>query len=356
MAKGQGLVAIGILLASWGLMRANFLLGSGPISRDSASVADKNIRKVDESRLGDVVPIPQNSPATDRSRLVFKRPRTAVSLTPPAPNHPSPSRARSGDAMAPQAFFTEQEPATVALPALEAIQPTVTAAPLLGRGIQSKVSRSTTPSASGWLLIRNGAAPRPLASAGQLGGSQIGSRLLWPVTGLGERTLVSASIRASAAFKDRRNEVAAGVSIKHDFRWPVEMIVERRFGADRSTPDRWAAFAVTGIDSEPLSGTMKFDLYAQAGVVGFRRPQFFAGGHAVVHRKLTAFGKADLHIGLGAWGDIQPGLSRIDLGPDVSLRVRNETLPLRVGLQWRQRVVGNADPRSGPALVVGADF
>ena len=57
--------------------------------------------------------------------------------------------------------------------------------------------------------------------------------------------------------------------------------------------------------------------------------------------------------GFGIWGGIQPGLSRVDVGPRVSMRIRNN---MRVHLDWRQRVAGNAEPGSGPALTLAADF
>jgi len=44
---------------------------------------------------------------------------------------------------------------------------------------------------------------------------------------------------------------------------------------------------------------------------------------------------------------------RVDAGPRVSMRVRGN---MRVHLDWRQRVVGNAEPGSGPALTLAADF
>ena len=47
------------------------------------------------------------------------------------------------------------------------------------------------------------------------------------------------------------------------------------------------------------------------------------------------------------------GIYRVDAGPRVSMRVRNN---MRVHLDWRQRLAGNAEPGSGPALTLAADF
>jgi hypothetical protein len=53
------------------------------------------------------------------------------------------------------------------------------------------------------------------------------------------------------------------------------------------------------------------------------------------------------------WGGAQPGLYRIDAGPRVTMRVRDN---LRVHLDWRQRLAGNAEPGSGPAITLAGDF
>jgi hypothetical protein len=50
---------------------------------------------------------------------------------------------------------------------------------------------------------------------------------------------------------------------------------------------------------------------------------------------------------------VQPDLYRLDIGPRASMRVRPN---MRVHLDWRQRLVGNAEPGSGPAVTLAADF
>ena len=53
------------------------------------------------------------------------------------------------------------------------------------------------------------------------------------------------------------------------------------------------------------------------------------------------------------WGGVQPGLYRVDAGPRLSMRVRNN---MRVHVDYRQRVYGNALPGSGPVLTLAGDF
>ena len=57
--------------------------------------------------------------------------------------------------------------------------------------------------------------------------------------------------------------------------------------------------------------------------------------------------------GFGVWGGYQPGLYRVDAGPRISMRVRDN---ISVHLDWRQRLAGDAAPGSGPALTLAADF
>jgi hypothetical protein len=61
----------------------------------------------------------------------------------------------------------------------------------------------------------------------------------------------------------------------------------------------------------------------------------------------------NFYAGLGAWGGAQPGLYRLDAGPRVTLRIRNN---MRVHLNWRQGLAGNARPGSGPALPLAGNF
>ena len=60
-----------------------------------------------------------------------------------------------------------------------------------------------------------------------------------------------------------------------------------------------------------------------------------------------------ISAGLGVWGGMQPGVSRLDVGPRVSLKVRDN---MRVHFDWRQRVAGNAQPGSGGAVTLAGDF
>ena len=66
---------------------------------------------------------------------------------------------------------------------------------------------------------------------------------------------------------------------------------------------------------------------------------------------LIYFGRAMWRAVAGAGA--QPGVYRVDVGPRVTMKVRQN---LRVHMDYRQRLAGNAEPGSGPALTLAGDF
>jgi hypothetical protein len=91
------------------------------------------------------------------------------------------------------------------------------------------------------------------------------------------------------------------------------------------------------------------DGYFQAGVVDFNNPDWFADGQLAVSRPVWR----NLSAGAGVWGGAQPGLNRLDVGPRVSLKVRDR---VRAHLDYRLNVVGNARPGSGAVVTLAGDF
>jgi hypothetical protein len=78
------------------------------------------------------------------------------------------------------------------------------------------------------------------------------------------------------------------------------------------------------------------------------RDLFVDGGATFVHPVYRQFS-----AGFGVWGGAQPGLYRVDAGPRLTMKVRRN---VRVHLDWRQRLAGNAQPGSGPAVTLATDF
>ena len=201
-----------------------------------------------------------------------------------------------------------------------------------------------------WALLRGRqaivAAPSSLATNGTLGASQAGARLTYNFT-----PQLAASLRTSSDVGRRGGEVAAGVRVRPLVSVPVWITAERRQALGRYGGGRnaFALFAEGGVYQRPLPWQFGLDAYAQAGVVGFHSRDLFADGAFTLTRPV--FGQ--FSAGLGMWGGAQPGLYRIDAGPRLTMKVRRN---IRVHLDWRQRLAGNALPDSGPAVTLAGDF
>ena len=128
---------------------------------------------------------------------------------------------------------------------------------------------------------------------------------------------------------------------------------ERRFALDRGGRNDWSLTAVAGISDVSLPLKLRLDGYAQVGFVG---RDGFADGALRVERTIVGDGANRLSVGAGAWGSVQPGVARLDIGPQIVGRSVVAGYPLRLSAEWRQRVAGSATPNSGPVVTLGADF
>jgi len=202
-------------------------------------------------------------------------------------------------------------------------------------------------SMSAWAMMRREPGSPSLATNGQLGGSQAGSRFLWRF----DRRL-AASIRTSAPIGgvQRTAELAAGLRWQPVQALPVALTVERRqsFGPDKGASG-FALFAEGGVYDRPLIARFNLDAYLQAGVVGVRDHAAFVDGSATLTRPVWR----QLSAGIGVWGGAQPGLARLDAGPRLSLRLGSK---MRIHADYRQRLLGQAAPGSGPVLTLAGDF
>lgn len=185
----------------------------------------------------------------------------------------------------------------------------------------------------------------------------MGARLTVPVLRQGQRLTGAITARASAPLATRLGrEVAFGLSARRQGRVPIEIIAERRIAVDRGGRDAFALMLASGFDSVKLGEGFQTRGYAQAGMVGLRRRDIFIDGAVSVSRPLARRGGINVEGGAMVAGGAQPGLTRIDAGPELSLTAPDQLAGTRLSLQWRFRVAGNARPASGPAIVLGADF
>ncbi len=199
---------------------------------------------------------------------------------------------------------------------------------------------------SAWALLRGKPGPSSLATGGTLGGSQAGARLTYNYS-----RMLALSLRSTSAVGSRGGELAAGVRFTPIRSIPVSLTAERRhaigkLGGGRSA---FALFLEGGVYQRPIAWGFDLDAYAQAGVVGMRSRDLFADGGFTLTRPVFKRYAA----GFGMWGGVQPGLYRVDVGPRVSMKVRNN---MRIHLDYRYRLAGNAEPGSGPVVTLAADF
>lgn len=207
-----------------------------------------------------------------------------------------------------------------------------------------------------WFLLRNDNAAPSLASSSQLGGAQAGVRVLLDLAGSARKSRLALSARLSSPLYVQGKEAGIGLSLASNARYPVELVAERRIALDRAARSRWAIFGVAGVNDAKVAGPVKLDAYLQGGVVGGNNPIGFAATTVSLSAPMHDGAQSKLSVGSVAIADLQGDTGRIDVGPEITVRFRSATLPVRMSAQWRFRVVGNARPASGPALVIGADF
>jgi len=132
---------------------------------------------------------------------------------------------------------------------------------------------------------------------------------------------------------------------------PLWLTAERRqsLGSTGSGRNAFALFAEGGVYQRSMPLRFSLDAYFQAGVVGFKSPDRFIDGALTLTRPVYR----NFSGGFGIWGGAQPGIYRLDAGPRVTMNVRNN---IKVHVDWRQRLAGNADPESGPAITLASDF
>lgn len=227
-------------------------------------------------------------------------------------------------------------------------------APGVDRVAWASGAASSRWSASGWLVWRGGGvdATQGLAPQPALGGSQAGFRIGYAVD-TGRRLSVFG--RFSAPLSAPGRELAIGADWRPTA-LPVRIIVEQRIGLDSSARGGPTLSLVGGIGPVSVRDRLSFEAYGQAGIIARDGGVGFADGSLRLHRHVAHVGTADVTVGGGSWGGIQPGVTRLDLGPILGVDVPVARRTLRLSLDWRERVIGNARPASGLALTLGTDF
>jgi hypothetical protein len=217
--------------------------------------------------------------------------------------------------------------------------------PVLPRGMNARRL-----SGSAWALLRPDSGGAAFGAGGTLGGSQIGARF-FVETGV-RKLALTARLSAPLAMRTGR-EASVGVAIRGR---SVGILIERRIALDKGARNVMSATAYGGISDVALPHGFVLDGYTQFGIVGLHSRDMFGDGAARILRPFFRSDVAKLSIGSSISGGFQPGVSRVDIGPELIADLPVVATPVRLSVGWRQRVAGNAAPGSGLSISVGFGF
>lgn len=183
---------------------------------------------------------------------------------------------------------------------------------------------------------------------GQLGASQSGARLTYA---LDRERRIALSARIAAPLKGKGREAGLGIDVRPSAA-PVHLLFEQRFAIDGGVA-RPAVTIISG-GSSMLPGKVRLDAYGQGGAVWKRGG--FADGAALAVRPMLERSAVRVELGAGAWGAAQRRVSRLDVGPSAAMVASIGGRAMRLQVDYRLRVAGNARPGTGPALTLGGSF
>jgi len=304
---------------------------STPVASPEAATAGSSVSQADPVR-----------PAAPHVKSVWVMPQSVQ----PSLGQLKPALPASGPAPSPFiALADNRPPPSPAEPAL----PAPTVVPPSAPGLAGPSHWSL----AGWLLWRRDGGAS-LAQAPLLGGSQGGVRLDYHLWQAGDRSFSLYSRVTRALDRPFAEEGAFGLALRPVKGLPVSVLVERRQRLGAGGRSGFALMAAGGIDPKAILPRVEVEGYAQAGVVGLPGSDGFADGRLSVDYRLAP--KPDLALGVAVSGAAQTGVSRLDIGPELRLRLPVAGGHMRLSAEWRQRVAGSARPASGPAVALVADF
>ena len=214
-------------------------------------------------------------------------------------------------------------------------------------------------SGDGWSIIRKGSASAMAATGLRptYGASQAGIVLRYDLA-TGSLNRPRAYLRATSVLDARREqEVSLGLSARVIRKLPIAAQAEMRMTRNATGSSlRPAFFAVTELPPASLPFDLRAETYAAAGYVGGSFETPFAEGQARVTRAVAEFGSGSVRLGAGAWGGAQRGAERLDFGPTASIALPLGEGAMRLSVDYRFRVGGDAAPGSGPAVTLSTGF
>ena len=339
IGRGRPLRFFGVVLSGWVALRVVMLW---PQLDSPAAV----LRAIAPVPIAAARTAPDVAQRTDLPTEMLAQPLAPRGHSPEAaPQHRAPNPTRVALALLGLVRFGDSEPDPEApapiLPGVPRSPPPGAATPLPPRL-----------SGSFWLVARGGSGIAPGVVGGQLGGSQAGLRLAYR---LDRKRRFALAARATTPLGPGSRELAAGVEWQPT-RLPLRIVAEHRFVVDGGGRGGPALGIVGGLGPKRLGAGLTLEAYGQAGLIRRDRAERYADGAVHIAHKLLDLGDAKIDIGGGAWGGAQRGAARLDVGPTLALSVPVAHKTVRLSLDWRERVAGQARPGSGLALTLGTDF
>ena len=207
---------------------------------------------------------------------------------------------------------------------------------------------------SAWALWRDGSAtPASAVPVGRLGGSQAGLRIDYDLTPRAAGRLAAYGRVSTAMNRPASPEGALGIAWQPARAVPISVAAERRIALGKGARDANALLLVGGFGPTPVLPGLEAEAYAQAGMVGFHRRDLFTDGKFSL---MAPLGHSPLRIGGSVSGGAQPQVERLDIGPELQIRLPLPRVASRLSIEWRERIAGRAAPSSGLAVTLGADF
>lgn len=301
------------------------------------------------------VPLAASSPVT-ASLAAIRRAEAASARS-------SPVRLAVGHTLLLAAGLSQLELPAALATYLQGAPPVPAGVPAAAPPLQASLPQHAPPyagsrwSADAWLMARQDTTGGIASGRPSYGRSQAGAVLryrLIPDSARGPQVYLRGS---SALAGPLERDFAAGLSARPLPRVPVRVALEARVSQTaQGTELRPAAIAVTELPPVRLPGGLQAEAYVQGGYVGGRFATAFVDGQARVERAVARIGEAEVTAGAGAWGGAQEGAARLDVGPSAAVSFRLGDTRGRVAADYRFRVAGDAEPRSGPALTLSAGF
>lgn len=214
-------------------------------------------------------------------------------------------------------------------------------------------------------LLRDGGGSIAPNAQPLLGGGQSGARVSYTPDPFGSRP-IELFTRFNIAqdwqdFDSESAQAAFGAAWQPFGRRAPSISAERMVAIGRSGRDAWAA-RVAGGAAHAADARLPLDLsaYAEAGIAGLRRGDFFAGGQAYAMLPLFSADHSWAAIGSGMWGSAQDSdtftLWRVEVGPSAQLSRRIGAGTIEMRAEYRVHIAGNAEPGSGPSLTLATRF